>query len=79
MSGIKKLSIRNVAERLEIKGASLYWHIQNKNELLQSIADEICKRIKYPDENLSWEEQLLVVTRQLREILLAVVTRPMYL
>ncbi|GIP36101.1 TetR/AcrR family transcriptional regulator C-terminal domain-containing protein [Paenibacillus sp. J2TS4] len=70
--GIRKLSMRNIAERLEIKGASLYWHIRNKNELLELIADEICKKIKYPDESLSCEEQLAVLTRQLREILLNV-------
>lgn len=42
--GIKKLSIWNVADRLNIKGASLYWHIKNKQELLELIADEVCKK-----------------------------------
>ncbi len=70
--GIKKLSIRNVAEKVNIKGASLYWHIKNKNELLSLISDEICKDVHYPDEHETWDRQIIELTSQYREALLKV-------
>jgi len=71
-NGIQKLSIRNVADKLNIKGASLYWHIKNKSELLELVSEEICKNIIYPNENDLWETQMIELTSQYREILLKV-------
>lgn len=70
--GIRQLTMRKVADRLNIKGASLYWHFQNKNELLALIAEEICKQIQLPDEDRPWEEQLLDLSDQLRKTYLSV-------
>jgi TetR/AcrR family transcriptional regulator, tetracycline repressor protein len=70
--GYKSITIRNIAEKLNIKSASLYWHIKNKNELLGLIADEICKEILFPDEALPWDEQLMELGLHLREKLLSI-------
>jgi len=70
--GIKKLSIRNLAQRLEVKGASLYYYIKNKSELLELVSEEICKRIEYPSPKDNWETQLLSIAGQFRECMLAV-------
>lgn len=64
--GIDKLTMRRLALKLNIKGASLYWHIQDKNELMSLVAEEICKRIQFPDEQLPWEEQLLEFSKRCR-------------
>lgn len=68
--GIHKLTMRKLAEKLDIKGASLYWHIQNKNELLGFMADEICKQIHFPDERLPWNEQITQLMSRFRNVLL---------
>ncbi|MCH5585413.1 TetR/AcrR family transcriptional regulator C-terminal domain-containing protein [Shimazuella sp. AN120528] len=70
--GIKKLTMRKVAERLEIKGASLYWHFKNKMELMTYMAEEISKQIPFPDEKLPWEEQLIQLFHQMRSVLLTI-------
>jgi len=43
--GIDSLTMRELANRLNIKAASLYWHIKNKEELFSLIADSICSNI----------------------------------
>lgn len=68
--GIKKISIRNIADRLQIKGASIYWHIKNKDELLELLAEEICKEICLPDEGMAIEEQILKISHEFRKVLL---------
>lgn len=70
--GMKKISIRNVANRLHIKGASLYWHVKNKDELLELVAEEICKDIPFPDNSLSPEEQIKVISYEYRKTLLKI-------
>ncbi|MFC0214393.1 TetR/AcrR family transcriptional regulator C-terminal domain-containing protein [Paenibacillus chartarius] len=70
--GIDKLTMRRLAQKLNIKGASLYWHVQDKNELLSLAAEEICQRIQFPDERLPWEEQLLEFGRRCRNTYLQI-------
>jgi TetR/AcrR family transcriptional regulator, tetracycline repressor protein len=43
--GIDSLTMRELAKRLNIKAASLYWHIKNKEELFSLIAESICQGI----------------------------------
>ena len=33
--GIEGLSMRALADRLEVKAASLYWHVRDRRELLE--------------------------------------------
>lgn len=70
--GYKSITIRKIAEKLGIKSASLYWHIKNKNELLELVADEICKEIKFPDTNAMWDKQLMQIAFEWRERLLSI-------
>lgn len=39
--GLDALSMRALAERLDVKAASLYWHVRDREELLQLLADAI--------------------------------------
>ncbi|WP_223830199.1 TetR/AcrR family transcriptional regulator C-terminal domain-containing protein [Paenibacillus arenilitoris] len=68
--GLAQLTMRKLAARLDIKGASLYWHIKNKNELLSLIADRICKEIKPANDRAAWEEAFVLLSDQLRQTLL---------
>ncbi|WP_152658202.1 TetR family transcriptional regulator [Oceanobacillus sp. CFH 90083] len=70
--GYKNITIRKIAQKLGIKSASLYWHFKNKNELLELIADEICKKVQFPKEELAWEEQLMQLGHEWRNTLLSI-------
>ena len=37
--GLDALSMRALADRLEVKAASLYWHVRDRRELLELLAE----------------------------------------
>lgn len=43
--GLAGLGMRALAERLGIKAASLYWHVKDKGEVLELVAEHISERI----------------------------------
>ena len=63
--------MRNLADRLGIKAASLYWHIRSKQDLLSLVANEICAPIHAPDRTLPWQRQLESLGREYRGALLS--------
>lgn len=69
--GLDALSMRRLAEKLNIKAASLYWHVRDKEHLLNLIADEICATMHEPDSTLSWREQMEAMGHEIRRILLS--------
>jgi AcrR family transcriptional regulator len=40
--GIGKLSMRSLAGELGVKASALYWHIRNKQDLIDQIAEKMC-------------------------------------
>ncbi len=42
--GIDAFTMRKLANELDIKGASLYSHVKNKNEILEMISEDISKK-----------------------------------
>lgn len=42
--GYQNLSMRQVAERLDTHAGSLYYHVRGKDELLNLMADRVCRR-----------------------------------
>jgi AcrR family transcriptional regulator len=66
-SGIDGLSMRRVAEEVGTGVASLYWHVHNKEELLQLLNERLVSEIVLPPPDPSrWQEQLKAVARQMR-------------
>jgi TetR/AcrR family tetracycline transcriptional repressor len=70
--GIIQLTMRKLADNLGIRAASLYYHIKDKSELLQLIAEDICNKIQIPDPLLPWHEQLLHIMSEYRSVLMSV-------
>lgn len=65
--GLDGLSMRRVAEELGTGAASLYWHVRNKDELLQLLSERLAEEIALPEPDPSrWQEQLKQVGRQMR-------------
>lgn len=44
--GAGGLSMRAVADRLGVKAASLYWHLRDKEQLLESVAEAVLDRVE---------------------------------
>jgi AcrR family transcriptional regulator len=70
--GIDSLTMRNLAKELNIKAASLYWHISGKTELYSEIAEFLCKQMVMPEESGSTREYLAETYRAYRAMLLTV-------
>src|SRR5579875_2585707 len=46
--GMDGLSMRRVGEELGAGAASIYWHVQNKDELLQLVFERVISEIELP-------------------------------
>ncbi len=46
--GLEALSMRSLAERLDVKASSLYWHIRDRQELVELLAESIMDRVAVP-------------------------------
>src|SRR5215831_19159923 len=69
--GLDELTMRRLAERLDVKAASLYRHVRNKEELLALLGDEISAEIPLPTASGSWRDQLAASAHNVRRGLLA--------
>jgi len=54
--GLEGLSMRALAERLRVKAASLYWHVRDRDELLELLADGILESVSQPRKRATWRE-----------------------
>lgn len=69
--GLAELSTRRLAARLGVQSPTLYWHVKNKAELLDLVAEAICADAFDIDPALPWREQLASGLRQFRDLLVA--------
>jgi AcrR family transcriptional regulator len=70
--GLDALSIRRLADALGVKGASLYHHFKDKDEILDGVAFLALADLGPPDDDaLPWIDWLLQVARSYRQALLA--------
>lgn len=69
--GLDALTMRTLAERLNVKAASLYRHVRDKDELLALLGDEISAEIPFPPAAGGWKRQLTELAWNVRRGLLA--------
>ena len=69
-SGLKSLTTRRLAERLDVNSASIYWYVKNKDELMQLIADKISADIITSVDSLTWQEKIRQYAENYRQKLL---------
>ncbi|MGW3041354.1 TetR/AcrR family transcriptional regulator [Kitasatospora sp. NPDC001159] len=56
--GLAGLSMRKVAAEVGVKAASLYWHVRNKEELLDLLNDAIMASAEPPPREGDWRVQM---------------------
>jgi AcrR family transcriptional regulator len=59
--GLDGLSMRALADRLDVKAASLYWHVRDRRELLELLAEAILESGSRPRQRASWRENVLAI------------------
>src|SRR5213594_2841498 len=64
--GLEALSMRALADRLEVKAASLYWHVRDRRELLELLAESILEGVTRPRARATWRQTVLAITDALR-------------
>jgi TetR/AcrR family tetracycline transcriptional repressor len=73
--GLDGVTLRRVATELQVKAASLYWHVQSKRDLLDEMADVMLgsqfSEYDAPDPGVPWQTWLMDVANRLRNALLA--------
>jgi AcrR family transcriptional regulator len=43
--GVDALTVRALASRLDVRASALYWHVRNKQELLDEMSTEVMRRV----------------------------------
>lgn len=57
-AGIETVSMRNLAERLDVVPMALYKHVANKEALLDGMVDRIVDEIEPPTDDTDWKRAL---------------------
>ncbi|MGH7860685.1 MAG: TetR family transcriptional regulator, partial [Candidatus Dormibacteraceae bacterium] len=52
--GLDHLSMRSLADHLQVKAASIYWHVRDRRELLELVAAAVLAEAHPPDGKLAW-------------------------
>jgi AcrR family transcriptional regulator len=67
--GVEGLSMRALADRLGVKAASLYWHLRDKDQLLELVAESVLDRVAVPAPGSAWRPQVVAVCAELSRYL----------
>ena len=67
--GVDGLSMRALADRLGVKAASLYWHLRDKDQLLELVAEAVLDRVRVPISPPSWRSQAGAACDELAQFL----------
>jgi TetR/AcrR family tetracycline transcriptional repressor len=72
--GLEGVTLRRLATELDVKAASIYWHIPNKESLLDEMANAILERqfatLDFENDRRDWAEWLTTLAHDLRTALL---------
>lgn len=70
--GVENLTLRRIADRLEVKAPALYWHFSSKRDILDEVATELMRRAQ-PDgpSAADWRAELSDRAHRLRAVLRA--------
>ena len=67
--GIESLTMRKLAERLDVKPMSLYYHVANKEEILDGIVDIVFGEVSLPRTGAEWKVAMRDRAISVRQIL----------
>jgi len=68
--GAEAVSMRRIAQVLRAGAMSLYWHLANKEHLLELMLDALMADVQVPEPTGDWQNDLRVQARSTRKVLL---------
>ena len=68
-AGVDGLSMRALADKLGVKAASLYWHLRDKDQLLELVAESVLEDVAVPASGSAWRPQVTAVCAELAQYL----------
>jgi AcrR family transcriptional regulator len=69
--GANKLSMRRIAEELGSGAGAIYWHVANKEQLVQLVVDRVIGELPLPEVDPErWQEQLKQAARDVRGVMI---------
>jgi AcrR family transcriptional regulator len=68
--GIESISMRRLAQELEVEAMSLYTHVRNKNDLLDGMVDAVISEIPMSAEGVDWKTSLRQMALAARTVVL---------
>jgi AcrR family transcriptional regulator len=68
--GAEAVSMRRIAQVLRAGAMSLYWHVANKEHLLELMLDALMADVEVPAPSGDWQADLRVQARSMRKVLL---------
>ena len=69
-AGFEAVSLRRVADRLEVTPMALYRHVTSKDDLLDAMADRLYGQLDLPADGEPWWDALARLARSTRETVL---------
>lgn len=73
--GLEGVTLRRLAKELDVKAASIYWHIPSKESLLDEMANVILEKqfstLDFENDQRGWAEWLNTLAHELRAAMLA--------
>lgn len=71
VGGVTAVTMRNVAKQLGVEAMSLYYHLKNKEELLDGLSEWVFDQIQLPNLEQHWREAMFVRAHSARAVLSA--------
>jgi len=72
--GLDGLTMRLLAKELGVQAPTLYWHVKNKQQLLDAMADliaaEVADGLEAPGLGTTWQEWIAELARKMRRTML---------
>ena len=59
--GLDALTMRTLADRSGVKAASLYWHVRDRKELLELVADALLARVPDASRGAGWRQSAIAL------------------
>ena len=68
--GIEALTMRRLAQEIGVEAMTLYYHVANKGEILDGIADMVIGEIELPSPDADWKAALRTTAISAHEVFL---------
>jgi AcrR family transcriptional regulator len=67
--GVDRLTIRKLADALDVKPMTIYHHVANKEAIIDGMVERVFTEIELPPTDRPWREAILVRCRSMRRVL----------